>query len=128
MIIATKFRFPMGEGPNEVGLSRKQIRASVEASLRRLGTDSIDLYQTHAWDAMTPLEETLGTLNDLVREGKVRYIGASCPSISIIGRRAKNAVTEGSNSGDCETGARVLAMRTSLGASMRNPNTPLFNK
>jgi len=75
--IATKVRFPMGEGPNEVGLSRTHIRASVEASLRRLGTDYIDLYQTHAWDAVTPLEETLGTLDDLVREGKVRYIGAS---------------------------------------------------
>lgn len=77
LIIATKVRFPMGEGPNEVGLSRTHIRSSVEASLRRLGIDYIDLYQTHAWDAVTPLEETLGTLDDLVREGKVRYIGAS---------------------------------------------------
>ncbi len=77
LVIATKVRFPMGEGPNEVGLSRVHIRSSVEASLRRLGTDYIDLYQTHAWDAVTPLEETLGTLDDLVREGKVRYIGAS---------------------------------------------------
>ncbi len=77
LVIATKVRFPMGEGPNEVGLSRTHIRSSIEASLRRLGTDYIDLYQTHAWDAVTPLEETLGTLDDLVREGKVRYIGAS---------------------------------------------------
>lgn len=77
LIIATKVRFPMGEGPNEVGLSRKHIMAAVEASLRRLGTDYIDLYQVHCWDDVTPLEETLSTLNDLVRSGKVRYIGAS---------------------------------------------------
>ena len=77
LVIATKVRFPMGDGPNEVGLSRKQIMAGVEASLRRLGTDYIDLYQVHCWDAGTPLQETLSTLNELVRSGKVRYIGAS---------------------------------------------------
>ena len=77
LVIATKVRFPMGSGPNEVGLSRKHILASVEASLRRLRTDYIDLYQVHCWDPVTPLEETLSTLNDLVRAGKVRYIGAS---------------------------------------------------
>ncbi len=77
LVIATKVRFPMGDGPNEVGLSRKHILAGVEASLRRLQTDYIDLYQVHCWDPGTPLEETLSTLNDLVRSGKVRYIGAS---------------------------------------------------
>jgi len=77
LVIATKVRFPMGEGPNEVGLSRKHIVAGVEASLRRLGTDYIDLYQVHCWDGSTPLKETLGTLDGLVRSGKVRYIGAS---------------------------------------------------
>lgn len=77
LVIATKVRFAMGEGPNDVGVSRKHIMAGVEASLRRLGTDYIDLYQVHAWDPKTPLEETLGTLNDLVRRGWVRYIGAS---------------------------------------------------
>lgn len=76
-VIATKVRFPMGDGPNEVGLSRKHILSSVEASLRRLQTDYIDLYQVHCWDPATPLKETLSTLNDLVRSGKVRYIGAS---------------------------------------------------
>ena len=76
-IIATKVRFPMGEGPNDVGLSRKHILAGVEASLRRLGTDYIDLYQVHGWDGITPLEETLSTLDTLVKSGKVRYIGAS---------------------------------------------------
>ncbi|HIC89161.1 MAG TPA: aldo/keto reductase [Anaerolineae bacterium] len=76
-VIATKVRFPMGEAPNDVGLSRKHILAGVEASLRRLDTDYIDLYQVHCWDSATPLEETLSTLDDLVRSGKVRYIGAS---------------------------------------------------
>lgn len=76
-VIATKVRFAMGDGQNDVGLSRKHIIAGVEASLRRLGTDYIDLYQVHAWDPLTPLEETLSTLNDLVRRGLVRYIGAS---------------------------------------------------
>ncbi|CAA9566982.1 MAG: Putative oxidoreductase [uncultured Thermomicrobiales bacterium] len=76
-VVATKVRFPMGDGPNEVGLGRKQIRTAVTASLQRLKTDYIDLYQTHCWDPVTPLEETLSTLNDLVREGLVRYIGAS---------------------------------------------------
>jgi aryl-alcohol dehydrogenase-like predicted oxidoreductase len=76
-VIATKVRFPMGDGPNDVGLSRKHILTSVDASLRRLDTDTIDLYQVHAWDPGTPLEETLSTLDTLVTSGKVRYIGAS---------------------------------------------------
>ena len=76
-VIATKVRFPMGDGPNDVGLSRKHILAGVEESLRRLQTDYIDLYQVHAWDPGTPLEETLGTLDNLVQSGKVRYIGVS---------------------------------------------------
>jgi len=77
LVIATKVRFPMGSGPNDVGLSRKHILAGVENSLRRLGTDYIDLYQVHCWDDVTPLEETLSTLHTLVQSGKVRYIGAS---------------------------------------------------
>jgi aryl-alcohol dehydrogenase-like predicted oxidoreductase len=77
LVVATKVRFAMGEGPNDLGLSRKHILSGVEASLRRLGTDYIDLYQVHMWDDATPLEETLSTLNDLVRAGKVRYVGAS---------------------------------------------------
>jgi len=77
VVLATKVRFPMGEGPNDVGLSRKHIAQACEHSLRRLGTDYIDLYQVHCWDAATPLEETLSALTDLVRSGKVRYIGVS---------------------------------------------------
>jgi aryl-alcohol dehydrogenase-like predicted oxidoreductase len=77
VVLATKVRFPMGEGPNDVGLSRKHVISGCEASLRRLGTDYLDLFQVHAWDALTPIEETLSALTDLVRAGKVRYIGVS---------------------------------------------------
>ena len=77
VVIATKVYFPMGESPNQRGLSRVHIMRSVDASLRRLGTDYIDLYQTHRYDPDTPIEETLQALHDLVRSGKVRYIGAS---------------------------------------------------
>ncbi len=76
-VIATKVRFRTGSGPNDVGLSRKHILSGVENSLRRLGTDYVDLYQIHQWDAATPLEETLDALNSLVVAGKVRYLGAS---------------------------------------------------
>ncbi len=76
-VIATKVRFPMGSGANDVGLSRKHILAAAEASLQRLGTDYIDLYQVHCWDSGAPLEETLQSLDRLVQSGKVRYIGAS---------------------------------------------------
>jgi len=77
VVIATKVYFPMGEGPNERGLSRVHIMRAVEDSLRRLGTEYIDLYQIHRWDPNTPIEETLEALHDLVKSGKVRYIGAS---------------------------------------------------
>jgi len=77
LVIATKVRFRVGEGQNDEGLSRKHILASVESSLRRLGTDYIDLYQVHAWWDKVNLEETLGTLNTLVQSGKVRYLGVS---------------------------------------------------
>jgi aryl-alcohol dehydrogenase-like predicted oxidoreductase len=76
-VLATKVRMQVGPRPNDVGASRRHIRSGIEASLRRLRTDWIDLYQVHCWDETTPLEETLSTLDDLVREGKVRYIGAS---------------------------------------------------
>ena len=77
LVIASKVYFPMGDGPNQGGLSRLHIMRAVEDSLRRLGTDYIDLYQIHRWDYETPIEETLQALHDLVRSGKVRYIGAS---------------------------------------------------
>ena len=77
LVIATKVRGKMGNGPNDSGLSRKHIIQQAEASLRRLQMDYIDLYQIHSYDPLTPLEETLSALNDLVRTGKVRYIGAS---------------------------------------------------
>ena len=77
LVIATKVRGRMGSGPNDEGLSRQHIIAACEASLRRLRTDYIDLYQTHYWDEHTPLDETLRALDDLVRAGKVRYVGCS---------------------------------------------------
>ena len=77
LVIATKVRSKTGSGPNDEGLSRKHILQAVDGSLRRLGTDYIDLYQTHAFDETTPIEETLSALDDLVRQGKVRYIGCS---------------------------------------------------
>ena len=77
LIVATKVRFPIGPGPNDVGLSRKHIIDSLERSLRRLQTDYVDLLQAHCWDHVTPLDETLRALDDLVSAGKVRYIGAS---------------------------------------------------
>ena len=77
VVLATKCRGAMGPGPNDVGLSRAHIMSAVEASLRRLKTDHIDLYQMHAPDPATPIDETLSALDDLVRQGKVRYIGTS---------------------------------------------------
>ena len=77
MLIATKARFPMGEGPNDRGSSRWHLIRECEASLRRLRTDVIDLYQLHQWDGLTPLEETMEALDALVRSGKVRYVGCS---------------------------------------------------
>jgi aryl-alcohol dehydrogenase-like predicted oxidoreductase len=77
VLIATKVRFGMGSGPNDAGLSRWHIIRECEASLRRLRTDVIDLYQVHAWDGQTPIEETLEALDTLVQQGKVRYLGCS---------------------------------------------------
>jgi aryl-alcohol dehydrogenase-like predicted oxidoreductase len=77
VVVATKARFPRGGGRNEVGLSRVSLTRALDASLRRLGVDTIDLYQAHAWDPLTPIEETLRFFDDAVRAGKVQYIGVS---------------------------------------------------
>ena len=77
VLVATKVRMAMGDGPNDAGLSRQHIVSGCEASLRRLRTDHIDLYQVHEWDGVTPLEETLEALDLLLRAGKVRYVGCS---------------------------------------------------
>ncbi|KQX42721.1 dehydratase [Devosia sp. Root436] len=77
LVITTKGRFPMGDGPNHLGLSRKNLREALDASLKRLGVDHIDLYQMHAFDALTPLEETLRFLDDSIRNGKIAYYGFS---------------------------------------------------
>ena len=77
LLISSKVRMATGDGPNDAGLSRRHIIGAVEASLRRLGTDHIDIYHVHEWDGETPVEETLSTLDSLVRSGKVRYLAAS---------------------------------------------------
>ncbi|MBW7455020.1 aldo/keto reductase, partial [Paenibacillus sepulcri] len=77
IVIATKVHFRMHEGPNGAGLSRKAIMSEIDKSLKRLGTDYVDLYQIHRWDYSTPIEETMEALHDVVRAGKARYIGAS---------------------------------------------------
>jgi aryl-alcohol dehydrogenase-like predicted oxidoreductase len=77
IVLATKARFSTGPDANDVGLSRRHLQRALEDSLRRLGVDYIDLYQVHAWDPLTPLEETLGALDDMARAGKVRYVGLS---------------------------------------------------
>ncbi|MDQ1573891.1 MAG: hypothetical protein QOH44_1450 [Actinomycetota bacterium] len=77
LVIATKGRFPMGDGPNDLGLTRRHLRTALDASLSRLGVEHIDLYQMHAWDALTPIEETLRFLDDAVSAGKIGYYGFS---------------------------------------------------
>ena len=77
VVIATKGRFTMGDGRNELGTSRRHLGRALDASLRRLGVDQIDLYQMHAWDAVTPLQETLRFLDDAVSSGKIAYYGFS---------------------------------------------------
>lgn len=77
VVIATKVYFPMSAGPNGDGLSRKALFTAIDASLKRLGTDYVDLYQIHRWDPLTPIEETMEALHDIVKAGKARYIGAS---------------------------------------------------
>ena len=77
VVLATKGRFPMGPDVNDVGLSRRHLQQALDNSLRRLGVDCVDLYQVHAWDPVTPLIETMQTLDDMVRAGKVRYVGLS---------------------------------------------------
>lgn len=95
IVIATKVRFSTGPGPNDIGLSRKHIMDGVETSLRRLGTDYIDIYQIHKWDRATPIEETLNTLNSLVQAGKVRYLGAS----NVAGYQLQKAIDIGRSHG-----------------------------
>lgn len=87
-VVATKVRYPMGNGPNETGLSRKHILSGVQDSLRRLKTDYIDLYQIHGWDPLTPIEQILRSLDDLVRHGLVRQIGVS----NVTGAQLQHAI------------------------------------
>jgi aryl-alcohol dehydrogenase-like predicted oxidoreductase len=88
LVIATKGRFPMGEGANDAGLSRTHLTRALDASLARLGVDAVDLYQAHAWDPLTPVEETLRFFDDAVRAGKIRYVGVS----NFVGWQLQKAV------------------------------------
>jgi aryl-alcohol dehydrogenase (NADP+) len=95
VVVATKVFHPMGEGPNDRGLSRKHILDAIDASLRRLGMDYVDLYQIHRFDYDTPIEETLQALDDIVRAGKVRYIGASSMFAWQFGRMLATSAAHG---------------------------------
>jgi 1-deoxyxylulose-5-phosphate synthase len=95
VVIATKAFYPMGDGPNDYGLSRKHLLHAIDNSLRRLGTDYVDLYQIHRWDYSTPLEETLRALDDIVRSGKARYLGASSMFVHQFARALHVADTRG---------------------------------
>jgi len=112
LIIATKVFFAVGKGPNDTGLSRKHILEQIDASLRRLQTDYIDLYQMHCWDASTPLEETLRTLDDLIRAGKVRYIGASNYTPSQLTRAIMLSAMHGWVRFDCLQAEYSLLVRS----------------
>ncbi|SDS55256.1 aldo/keto reductase [Actinoplanes derwentensis] len=89
LVIATKGRFPMGDDPNSAGLTRVHLSHALDASLRRLGVDTIDLYQAHAWDPLTPIEETLAFFDGAVRAGKIRYVGVS----NFLGWQLQKAAT-----------------------------------
>ncbi|MGA8117281.1 MAG: aldo/keto reductase [Actinocatenispora sp.] len=89
LVIATKGRFPMGDGPNDLGLTRTNLTRALDASLSRLGVEAVDLYQAHAWDPLTPLEETLRFFDDAVRAGKIRYPGVS----NFLGWQLQKAAT-----------------------------------
>lgn len=95
LVIATKGRFPMGGGPNDLGTSRRHLRKALDNSLQRLGVDHIDLYQMHAWDPITPIEETLHFLNDAVAAGKIGYYGFS----NFLGWQLTKAVYEAKSRG-----------------------------
>lgn len=94
-VLATKVRFAMGDGPNDGGLSRGHIMDAIDASLRRLDTDHIDLYQIHRWDPDTPIAETMGALHDCVRAGKVRYLGASSMAAWQFAKAQHTAIVNG---------------------------------
>jgi aryl-alcohol dehydrogenase-like predicted oxidoreductase len=94
-VLATKVYYPTGPGPNDRGLSRKHVLAAIDASLARLGTDYVDLYQIHRWDAGSPAEETMAALQDVVRAGKARYIGASAMPAWRFARAQRTAAATG---------------------------------
>ena len=111
LVIATKAFFPMSEHPNDRGLSRKHLFESVEASLRRLGTDYLDLHQCHRYDPETPVEETVCAYEDLIRQGKILYWGVSEWSAAQIGEACRIADRRVAFSPDLEPAAVLAAAR-----------------
>ena len=125
VVLATKGRFPMGPDVNDVGLSRRHLQHALDNSLRRLGVDCVDLYQVHAWDPVTPLIETMQTLDDMVRAGKVRYVGLS----NFTGWQVQKAVAvaaaaASSSRSPCSRSTTCWSARSS-GKSWRPARTPV---
>ena len=120
-VVATKGFSPMGPGPNDRGSSRKHLADAVDASLRRLGTDYIDLYLAHFWDPETPLEETLSALDDMVRQGKVRYVG--CCNFSAWQVAAALGIARERGTGPAVGGAAGVQLRAA--GDRAGPAAPL---
>ena len=118
IVIATKAHGPWGRGPNQMGLSRKALMQAIDDSLTRLGTDYVDLYQIHRWDNETPIEETMEALNDIVRAGKARYIGAS----SMHARQFQRALYVSRTNG--WAWARISRMRASIRSRSSGTKVP----
>jgi aryl-alcohol dehydrogenase-like predicted oxidoreductase len=121
LLISTKTGFRIGPGPNDIGASRHHLVAACEASLRRLGTDRIDLWQLHGFDALTPQDETLRALDDLVRSGKVRYVGCSNHSGWHLMKALGDAAAHGRDRGDGGAQRGAAARQPRPGAAPVHP-------
>ena len=125
VVLATKGRFPMGHDVNDVGLSRRHLQRALDDSLRRLGAECVDLYQVHSWDPVTPLEETLGTLDDFVRAGKVRYVGLSNYTGWQVQKTVALAREHGwASPGDPAAAVQPAGPRARVGDRARRASTP----
>src|SRR5690242_19791859 len=114
LVLATKGRFPMGDDPNSAGLTRVNLSRALDASLRRLGVETIDLYQAHAWDPLTPIEETLAFFDDAVRAGKIRYAASATSSAGSCRRRRCSPSSAGSpRSSPCSRSTTCWSGRSS---------------
>jgi aryl-alcohol dehydrogenase-like predicted oxidoreductase len=110
VVVATKGRIARASGPNDVGLSRVSLTRALDASLRRLGFDTIDLYQAHAWDPLTPIEETLRFFDDAVRAGKIHYVGRPAVTSVIVGARTLEQLDDNLGAAELHLTAEETAM------------------